>query len=286
MQEVISRSSNRRARCTALRGFTIFELALTLLILAILASATIVPFVSQITQRRIAATERSLADAAEALIGYATATGRLPCPATAASNGAERFAATGNSGNGICETFYGFLPAATLGFTPIDAQGFAIDGWGTAQNQIRYAVANSTTSPTGVVPNPLNYNFTRTGGMRAARADVMATSKLLYVCSSGVNAVAAPPSCGAGAVTLADNAPVVIWSNGANASTGGANANEAQNPHPNGAPPAPFPAFGTADRVFVSRLRSDMAGNEFDDLLTWLSVGNLVSRMVLGGQLP
>ena len=32
--------------------------------------------------------------------------------------------------------------------------------------------------------------------------------------------------------------------------------------------------------------RSDLAGNEFDDIVTWLAVGNLVSRMVLGGQLP
>lgn len=288
MQEVRRRTAGRGFSLSRIgsTGFSIFELALTLAILAMLASATLVPFVSQIAQRRIATTERSLAEAAEALLGYATATGRLPCPATEASNGTERFAAIGNSGNGVCETFFGFLPAATLGFTPIDSQGFAIDGWGTSLNRIRYAVANSTTSSTGVVPTPPNYNFTRTGGMRAARADVMAASKLLYVCSSGANAIAEPPSCGAGAVTLTDSAPVVLWSNGANAATGGASADEAQNPHSNAGPPAPFPAFGNADRVFVSRIATDVPGNVFDDIVTWLSVGNLVSRMVLGGQLP
>jgi len=36
----------------------------------------------------------------------------------------------------------------------------------------------------------------------------------------------------------------------------------------------------------VSRSRSDVAGSEFDDIVTWLSIGNLVSRMVLAGQLP
>ncbi|HYH44027.1 MAG TPA: hypothetical protein VD867_18815, partial [Burkholderiales bacterium] len=85
------------------------------------------------------------------------------------------------------------------------------------------------------------------------------------------------------AVTLTDNAPVVIWSNGANAASGGVGADEAQNPHPNS---DATPSNGSSDRIFVSRTRTDIAGNEFDDIVTWLSVGNLVSRMVMGGQLP
>jgi hypothetical protein len=36
----------------------------------------------------------------------------------------------------------------------------------------------------------------------------------------------------------------------------------------------------------VSHSRSTAAGNEFDDVVTWLSVNNMVSRMVLGGSLP
>lgn len=266
------------------RGFTLLELALTLVIMAMLASAMLVPFVAQVTQRKISATERILDQAAEALIGYATATGRLPCPATAGSNGAEDFAAGGNAANGICESFFGFLPAATLGFTPINANGFAIDGWGTEQNQVRYAVSSSTTPATGVIPVPPTYAFTRSGGMREARADVIAASRLLVVCSGGAGAVAAPaPACGGGTVTLTSNAPAVIWSSGANAASGGANVDEAQNPHANG---LAVPPNGSADRIFVSRARSDIAGAEFDDIVSWLSVGNLVSRMVMGGQLP
>ena len=266
------------------RGFTLLELALTLVIMAMLASAMLVPFVAQVTQRKITATERILDQAAEALIGYATATGRLPCPATAASNGAEDFAAGGNAANGICENFFGFLPAATLGFTPINANGFAIDGWGTAQNQVRYAVSSSTTPATGIIPATPTYTFTKTGGMREARADVIAASRLLVVCSGGAGAVPAPaPVCGGGTVTLTSNAPAVIWSSGANAASGGTSVDEAQNPHANG---LAVPANGSADRIFVSRTRSDIVGAEFDDIVSWLSVGNLVSRMVLGGQLP
>ena len=42
----------------------------------------------------------------------------------------------------------------------------------------------------------------------------------------------------------------------------------------------------TADRTFVSHPATTVVGNEFDDIVTWVAVGNLVSRMVLGAQLP
>lgn len=262
------------------RGFTILELAITLAVMAMLATAILVPVVAQIQQRRIAGTEKLLEQAADALIGYATATGRLPCPAidnVPADTGVEAFATAppaptaGTVANGICANFIGFLPAVTLGFTPVDARGYAVDGWGTPQNRIRYAVSNHTVPTGGTNTNP----FTKTNGMRTATAGAIAGTPLLYVCNSG-SGVNAGANCGT-AVTLASNAPAVIWSVGANAATGGTGIDELQNPNPNG---------GSADRIFVSKIRTDITGAEFDDIVTWLSVGNLVSRMVLGGQLP
>ena len=268
MHHIKTRFFRRHARGARSAGFTILELALALAILGMLASAVLVPFVAQVTQRNISGTEKILDEAKEILMGYATATSRLPCPATAASNGVESFAVGGNAANGNCETFVGFLPAVTLGLTPVDNQGYAIDAWGTAQNRIRYAVSNQTVNG---ITNP----FTRTNGMRSATPAAMASTALQYVCASGAGVVAGT-NCGT-AIRLTDNAPVVIWSVGANAATGGTGVDEAQNPNPNG---------GSADRIFVSRTRSDATGNEFDDIVTWLAVGNLVSRMVLGGQLP
>jgi prepilin-type N-terminal cleavage/methylation domain-containing protein len=268
--------SQSRARHTT--GFTLIELAITLAIVGVLAGAVLVPFVAQIAQRNTAATEKTLEQIKEALLGYATATGRLPCPASAASNGIEVFdvATGGNIANGKCASFIGFLPAATLGFTPVDSQGFAIDGWGTAQNRIRYAVSNQTVNgPGGAVTNP----FTRANGMRSATAAALAGAPLLYVCGSGAPSADPVVHCGPGAagsggsVTLTSNAPVVIWSVGANAATGGISVDEAQNNF-------------TADRTFVSHPATTVAGNEFDDIVTWVAVGNLVSRMVLGAQLP
>jgi len=277
MQPIASRRIPREARTS---GFTILELAITLSILAVLAVGILVPFVAQVSQRKIADTERILEQAKEALLGYATATGRLPCPATAASNGFESFAGGGDMTNGNCTLtgthFIGFLPAVTLGFTPIDAQGYAIDGWATLQNRIRYAVANQTVNG---IANP----FTSTDGIRNATAAAVAGAGLLYVCGSAASSNDPDVHCGPGAVgtggsrTLTANAPAVIWSAGANAATGGTGADEAQNPNQNG---------GSADRIFVSRTITNIGGNEYDDIVTWLAVGNLVSRMVLGGQLP
>ena len=98
---------------------------------------------------------------------------------------------------------------------------------------------------------------------------------LFHVCESA-RGVSAATSCGS-AGTLASTAPIIIWSSGPNAAVGGASPDEAQNPNPNG---------GSPDRIFVSRPRSTVVGNEFDDLVTWIPMPLLVGRMVTAGQLP
>ena len=46
------------------------------------------------------------------------------------------------------------------------------------------------------------------------------------------------------------------------------------------------PNGGSADRVFVSRSRSTVPGSKFDDIVAWIPMPVLVSRMVGAGQLP
>jgi hypothetical protein len=101
----------------------------------------------------------------------------------------------------------------------------------------------------------------------------LASTSMLYVCQSGAG-VNPGSDCGS-AVTLASNAAVVVWSVGSNAVTGGGSIHEAENPNPNG---------GSADRIFVSRQHSNVAGNEFDDLLTWIPATMLLSRLLIAGQ--
>jgi prepilin-type N-terminal cleavage/methylation domain-containing protein len=254
-------------------GFSLLELAITLAVIALLLGGLLVPISTQIAQRNESATQRTLEEIMEALLGFAAAHGRLPCPATATSGGLESFAVAGDATNGNCESFSGFVPAATLGVTPVDAQGFAVDAWGLPQNRIRYALSNEALNS---IANP----FSRSGGMRSATMSWVGAAELLHVCASGAGIGGTAPNlhCAGGndlSNTLTNNAPVVLWSVGANGATGGTSADETHNPN----------AFSAGqDRIFVSHVRS--ANPEFDDIVTWMSAGRLVSRMIVAGQLP
>ena len=254
-------------------GFTLIELGVALFVLMLLLGSILVPLTTQVEQRKASDTRKALDEAREALLGFAAANGRLPCPASATSNGSESFDTGGSAANGMCaggvapNGFHGFLPAATLGLTATDSQGYALDGWGIAQNRIRYAVANQMVN--GIV-NPL----TTSNGLRSAGLAALTTAQFLYVCNSGVGVTGT--NCGT-AVALSANAMAVIYSVGANAATGGTSVHEAQNPNPNG---------GNPDRIFVSRDRSEVAGSEFDDVVTWIGTSPLFNRLIAAGQLP
>lgn len=256
------KSTTFAARRTS-RGFTLLEHAVSLTIIALLLGSIMIPLKTQIENRKIDETRRTLDNAQQMLLAFAAANGYFPCPASAASKGQEP--AGTDHANGTCPVTHGFLPAALLGFRPTDEHGYALDAWESAANRIRYAVS---TAAIGGVPQAL----TRVNGMRNASLASLAGTPLFHVCQSGSGTSA--NDCGT-AVMLASNAAVLVWSAGANASTGGTSVHEAQNPNPNG---------GSADRVFVSRDLATASGHEFDDLVTWISAPALISRMVVAGQ--
>jgi len=249
-------------------GFTLLEVMLVMLIVTILASGLIVPLSTQVAMRRHEETRRTLDDAREALLGFAAANGRLPCPATATSRGQESFAPGGSAAVGNCSNFHdGFLPAASLGLAPLDAEGFARDGWGTPANRVRYAV-HGAGDAIGGVTNPL----TRANGMRLATLDELGNaSGYLVICGTG--AATTPAGCGPAVNQLTRRAAFVLLSLGANA--GGqprAGSDESRNVD--------------GDRVFVSHEFSDATGNGFDDYLTWVPINVLAGRMIAAGRLP
>ncbi len=266
-------SCKKQVMGNRITGFTLIEMAIVLLVVTLLLGGLLVPLSTQLEQRKTSETQKLLQDAKEALIGFAISNGRLPCPASATSNGQESFASGGDSTNGTCSNFFdGFLPAATLGLTPVDSSGYAIDGWGLTQNRIRYAVAKTTV-------NLITYPFTQTDGMKNASMSEIGKSatNLLYVCASAPTGSSA--NCGT-ATTLTDKAVFVIYSVGKNAATGGTGSDETVNPNPNSTGTA------NADRFFVSHEPSSAAGNEFDDIVDWLSPNILFNRMVAAGRLP
>jgi len=257
------------------------ELAVALIIIAILLGSILVPLNTQVESRKIDETQRIIARAREALLGYAAAYGYFPCPASPTSNGQE---AVVDRNLGTCHVttfganvYQGFLPAASLGLTPTDSQGYLLDGWGfSPQNRIRYAVSTQTVNS---ISNP----FTRINGIRnAGMANVLGVAAgLIHVCNSSVG-VNGSTDCGT-AVSLTRNAVVVIWSVGGNLHPSPGinppNPNEAQNPNVNG---------GSTDRIFVSRTQSGAGapGGTFDDIVEWISPSILFNRLVQAGQLP
>jgi type II secretory pathway pseudopilin PulG len=254
--------SRRARRFSTHAGFTLIEQAVSLTIIALLLGTIMVPLKTQISTRKIDETQRMLELAQDMLLGFATANGYFPCPASASSNGQEPVGTDHTTGN--CPVSQGFLPAALLGYRPMDSEGFALDAWEGTLNRIRYAVSSGTIG--GV-----EHALTRVNGMRAAPIAAIGSTPLLYICQSGAGVTA--KDCGT-AVVLASNAAIVVWSVGANAANGGKSVHEAQNPNPNG---------DSADSVFVSRSHSDAEGHEFDDLLTWLPATTLLTRLISAG---
>jgi len=246
-------------------GFTLVEMAVVLVILGLLLTGLLLPLGAQMDLRRAEETQRVLRAAEEALTGYAIVNGRLPCPASSTSNGAESFAAGGDASNGNCSNFNdGFLPAVTLGLSPVDDQGYMLDGWGLTQNRVHYAVSSANTNA-----------FTKTSGMQSIGMSTLAPN--LYVCASATGITAT--TCGSTSNTLASNAVAVIYSLGKNAPTGGSGTDESANPNPNSV---------NNDSVFVSHqsTASGAANGEFDDLVIWISSNVLFNRMVAAGKLP
>ena len=242
------------------RGFALLEVILALAVLALLMGSLALPLAAQVQARRTDDTRRLLADAHDALLGFAAAQGRLPCPAAAASGGLEAFAPGGDAVNGQCAAFGGFLPAAALGLPGLDEAGLARDAWMSEGNRLRYAVD-------GRAINGIANALTRANGLQMATLQgIGAAPHHLFVC----RAVAAGASdCGPPANQLTRRAAFVILSTGPN---GGlqppAGSDEARNL--------------AATAVFVSR---DPAP-DFDDLVTWGSIHAVVNRLVVAGRLP
>jgi type II secretory pathway pseudopilin PulG len=257
-----------------MRGFSLVELAIAVFIMALLLGSLIVPLKSQVESRKTDETQRMLDQAREALIGFVAANGFFPCPAdtgggaeSAGFNHATAAATTCPAAVTGTNVYAGFLPATTLGFTPVDASGYALDAWGLQQNRIRYAVANGTI-------NGVTQPFTRIIGMRTATmGSILAApaTTLLNVCRTGANATCAT------ADMLSSNTIAVIWSLGANAPTGATAPHEDKNARS---------ALTSYTRLYVQAERSDVAGSIFDDQLTWVGPPMLFSKLIAAGQLP
>ena len=241
---------------TVAAGFSLVEMAVVLVILAILITAIGVPLGTQLDQQRAVDTQKQLETIKEAIYGFAMANGRLPCPATTGAASAVSSPAI----SGVCTQPVGFVPAVTLGLASPDPGGFAIDGWndGNVLRRLRYAVSTANASA-----------LTTTDGIRTATMATVSATAQLYVCATGLTAP--PPSTDCGTMTvLSDRAPFVLISLG-------------KDPTTDGTPP-PYDAINNqnGDIVFSNGTQT----STFDDIVTWGSLNTLFARMVQAGRLP
>lgn len=233
-------------------GFSLIEMAIVLLIISALLGGLLVSISTtrEISNRNSA--ESTIDEIVEALYGFAQATGRLPCPATAASNGVE-----------VCPVAapavgrHGFVPSATLGLSgPLNSDNLLMDDW---LGAYRYSVSTVFTN-----------NFTV--DISARPINQLITDADLQVCNL--------PGCAGvpGGSVLADNLPAVVLSLGANWDTF-TSTNEVEN-----SGETTTSGYRMAnDLIFVS---TGYVEDSFDDILGWVSPSILISRLVAAGQLP
>ena len=116
------------------KGFSLVELAVAVAIIALLLAGAMIPLATQIDVRNVADTQRSMESIREAIMGFAQANGRLPCPAaggtpagttdtttwaTPIAAGAEQW----DPANLRCYIEFGVVPWAALGVPETDAWG-------------------------------------------------------------------------------------------------------------------------------------------------------------------
>lgn len=237
------------------RGFTLAEIAVVLVIVALLLGGLLAPLASQNDARMRSDNAKALADIREALIGFAVVNGRLPCPA-------DRTQATGTGGATCpgaagCEaitgtsctsaTGVGVLPWATLGLPETDA-------WN-ARFTYRVTPLFARTLP-------------QAGGFGCAITPAPANAAFA-LCSPGD--ISIRNSAG---TALATRIPAIVVSHGRNGlgawlpngtQTPGAAGDESEN--------------ANDDAVFIS-------DPGIDDQLVWIPPNILMNRMIAAGKLP
>jgi prepilin-type N-terminal cleavage/methylation domain-containing protein len=105
------------------RGFTLVELVIAFAIIGLLLGMLIVPLNAQVDQQRINDTNKELRLITEAMLGFAVANGRLPCPAVPTTASTAANAGLEAKPGAACTLTEGVVPWTTLGTPETDAWG-------------------------------------------------------------------------------------------------------------------------------------------------------------------
>lgn len=258
-------SLTRNRTGAADRGFSLVELALVLMILAILVAGAIIPLTTTIERTRVDEVAHLLDERVRgALLGFAASRAAgsafLPCPDCAAACGG------GVTNDGI-EDRIGSACAVSSGNLPWNTLGVGrADRWG---SRLGYAVAPA---------------FADSSGFSLSRPDLSAIGSDISVFDAAGSALI-------GGAASADGAVAVMWSSGRN-QRGAISMQGVVQPVPAAANGAEI-ENADGDNVFFSRPivydpdpDPGSAVEVYDDIVVWISGPELRGFLVQAGRLP
>jgi prepilin-type N-terminal cleavage/methylation domain-containing protein len=276
-----------KIKCRYESGFTLIEITIVLLVVAILLGYTVAMFPIQQELKQYREADREMNEIINQLVGFAQINGRLPCPDTSGGptpgviDGQSDALDAINNVTGVagadflldsCESYFGFLPAVTLGINgDLNASGNLLDPWG---QPYRYHISNVNTSGFPVI------DLVSPNGIREEGLSVVTPN--LHICTDS-DALGNDNDCGdVSGDVVALNVAAVILSTGKDRNIALTTANNSAIQIEN------LDDFhdGTNDKVYVSSSRSDLVNAQYDDVVKWLSTNQLFTKMIEADQLP
>jgi len=288
----------------AQRGFSLIEMSVVLVILGLVLATGLAVIGPQLQQHKYTQTHRQMQATSDAIVAFAMANGRLPCPATSASNGLEAWC-TGVAGGcalttdpsqagaqrgrcfvneGATTVGNGWVPARSLGLAGQNASGLLVDSYAGTIGYSVTAVTNTTANfdtPTVAaggactVASPC-YPATQLNGLRNAYYDpgtgtwgagMSATGTVICSTETGIT----PTSCGTSAATAATVSFVVLSYGNNFADTAPLGVGEQAN------------RDNTRRFVLLTLSNQNLGARYFDDLLVWVTPSRLLKHMADAG---
>lgn len=258
-----------------LRGLTLLEMAVVLMILGLIVAGLVGPLDTQLEARDRRQTQSVLDRSLDALYGYAVTRGRLPCPDSDGDGQPDPAFDPAQETSAVCTTVEGFLPWAELGVPPGDA-------WG---NRIRYRVRAAT------------YTWPDTDGLcngnDGSELDLCSRGDIT-VRSRGDNPATNGTQEGKFEYTAASEVPAILISHGRNGfgatSVDGVTRIAAAAPdeieNTNGDATYITRAYAPGDAACSDDADEGAPLCEFDDLVVWMAPTVLNEKLVSAGRLP
>jgi prepilin-type N-terminal cleavage/methylation domain-containing protein len=232
---------------TKIRGFTLTELTIVLIIVSLLLGGMLMPLSAQKDLRANSETQDLLNEINNSLLGFAIAKGYFPCPAISSSNGLEDRAVSLS-----CNKDFGILPWTTLGVKPTDS-------WG----RLFYYRASPNFS-SGSLGAKFSYTSSR---------DI--TIRTRNTAGALVN------------LSNANDIPIAFFSTGKNGYWGTQIEAAGKNSDSISINDDEDTNSGDMKILIIRDNSPDTSpGGEFDDLVAWIPPGIIFARMTAAGRLP